>query len=269
MNLFHAALLGIIQGLTEFLPVSSSGHLILVRHLLGLPEEDMAAFIFDVLVQMGTWVAVIIYYRHELLVIGNNMFANLFRRKPATAEARLGWLILLATVPAVIAGWLLKDSIIGTLSSLPATGLLMLGTALLLVAAELVGHRLRAVEDLRPADAIWIGAAQTLALLPAISRSAATLFGGMARNLRRDQAARFAFLIAVPVMPAAAIVALLQLETLPQASSLLLPLAVGFLAAAVIGYLSIRWLLNYLATRSLFPFAIYCAIVGALVLFSA
>lgn len=269
MNLFHAALLGIVQGLTEFLPVSSSGHLILARHLLGLPDEDTAAFIFDVLIQMGTWVAVIIYYRHELLVIAIDILANLFQRKPATAEARLGWLILLATVPAVIAGWLLKDSIIGTLSGLPVTGLLLLGTALLLVAAELIGSRKHGVEDLRPADALLIGAAQSLALLPAISRSAATLFGGMARNLRRDQAARFAFLMAVPVMPAAAVVALLQLEAQPQAGSLLLPLAVGFLAAAVIGYLTIRWLLNYLATRSLFPFAIYCAAVGALVLLLA
>ncbi len=269
MDLFHAALLGVVRGLTEFLPVSSSGHLILARHLLGLPDEDAAAFIFDVLIQMGTWVAVIIYYRHDLLVIGKDMFANLFQRKPASAEARLGWLILLATVPAVVAGWQLKDSIIGTLSSLPATGLLLMGTALLLVAAELIGHRQRAVEDLKPKDAVWVGVFQTLALLPAISRSAATLFGGMARNLRRRQAARFAFLMAVPVMPAAAVVALLQLETLPQASSLLLPLAVGFLAAAVVGYLSIRWLLNYLAAHSLFPFAIYCAIVGVLVLFLA
>lgn len=267
MNLFHAALLGLVQGLTEFLPVSSSGHLILVRHLLGLPDEDTAAFIFDVLIQMGTWVAVVIYFRNELLTIAKDMLSNIFQRKPATAEARLGWLILLATVPAVIAGWLLKDSIVGTLSSLPATGWLLLGTALLLVAAELIGHRQRRAEDLRPTDALWIGAAQSLALLPAISRSAATLFGGMGRNLGRDQAARFAFLMAVPVMPAAAVVAFLQLETLPQATSLLLPLAVGFLGAAVVGYLSIRWLLNYLASRSLIPFAIYCAIVGVLVLF--
>ncbi len=268
MNLLHAALLGIIQGLTEFLPVSSSGHLILVRHLLGIPKEDAAAFIFDVLVQMGTWLALVIYYRDDLLIIAKDMCANLFQRKSASAEARLGWLVLLATFPAVIAGWLLKDSLTGSLSSLPATGWLLLGTALLLVAAELLGHRQRAGEELKPLDALWIGASQILGLLPAISRSAATLFGGMTRNLRR-QAARFAFLMAVPIMPAAAAVAILQLETLPQASGLLLPLAIGFLAATLVGYLTIRWLLNYLATRSLFPFAVYCSVVGILVLFLA
>jgi undecaprenyl-diphosphatase len=269
MTLLHAALLGIIQGLTEFLPVSSSGHLILARYLLGLPKEDTAAFVFDVLVQMGTWVALVIYYRHELLVIGKDMFANIFQRKPASSEARVGWLVLLATVPAVIGGWLLKDSIAGDLSSLPATGWLLLGTALLLVAAELFGRRQRDDEELKPVDAVWIGTSQILGLLPAISRSAATLFGGMTRNLRRPQAARFAFLMAVPIMPAAAVVAILQLETLPQAGGLLLPLAVGFLAATLVGYLTIRWLLNYLATRSLFPFALYCSVVGILVLIFA
>ncbi len=269
MNLLQAALLGIIQGLTEFLPVSSSGHLILVRHLLGLPKEDTPAFVFDVLVQMGTWVALVLYYREELLIIAKDMLANFFQHKPASAEARLGWLVLLATIPAVIGGWLLKDSLAGALSGLPATGWLLLGTALLLVAAELLGHRQRTDEELKPMDALWIGAAQILGLLPAISRSAATLFGGMTRNLRRRQAARFAFLMAVPIMPAAAVVAVLQLETLPQGGGLLLPLAIGFLAAALVGYLTIRWLLNYLATHSLFPFAVYCSVVGILVLFFA
>lgn len=269
MNLIHALLLGIVQGLTEFVPVSSSGHLIVARYLLGLPPEDRAAFVFDVLVQMGTWVAVVIYYRHELLVIASGMLANLFRRKQASPEAQLGWLVLLATIPAVLAGWLFKDKMVGLLSSLPATGVLLLGTALLLVAAELLGNRQQGAEDLRASDAIWIGLAQSLALLPAISRSAATLFGGMARNLRRRQAARFAFLMAVPIMPAAAVVAFLQMEQLPQANGLLLPVLVGFLASTLVGYLTIRWLLNYLATRSLYPFAFYCAGVGLLVLFLA
>lgn len=267
MNLFHAVVLGIVQGLTEFLPISSSGHLILARHLLGLPDEDQAAFVFDVLVQMGTWVAVVIYYRRDLLTIAKDMLANLFQRKPATAEARLGWLVLLATIPAVLAGWLLKDSLAGALSSLPATGLLLIGTALLLVAAELIGRRQRRDEDLRPFDALWIGVSQILGLLPAISRSAATLFGGMTRNLDRRQAARFAFLMAVPILPAAAAVAALQLGSLPHPADLFLPIAVGFVAAGIVGYLTIRWLINYLSTHSLYLFAGYCTVLGLMILF--
>lgn len=269
MNLWHAALLGVVQGLTEFVPVSSSGHLILARYLLGLPGEDQVGFIFDVLVQMGTWVAVVVYFRQELITIAKDMFANIFERKPATSEARIGWLVLLATVPAIIAGWLLKDSIIGTLTSMPATGILLIGTALLLAAAEFIGRHNEGVEDLKTGDALWIGFAQVLALLPAISRSAATMFGGMTRNLRRRQSARFAFLMAVPIMPAAAVVAFLQLETLPAANQILVPVVVGFLASAIVGYITIRWLLHYLANRSLFPFAIYCAVLGGLVLLLA
>jgi undecaprenyl-diphosphatase len=123
------------------------------------------------------------------------------------------------------------------------------------------------MEDLKTSDAIWIGFSQILGLLPAVSRSAATLFGGMTRNLRRRQAARFAFLMAVPIMPAAAVVALMQFDAVPEARSLLLPIAIAFAAAAIVGYLSIRWLLHYLANRSFYPFAIYCVVLAALVLF--
>ena len=269
MDLWHAALLGIVQGLTEFVPVSSSGHLILARYLLGLPGEDQIGFVFDVLVQMGTWVAVIVYFRQELLAIARDMLANIFQRKPATSEARIGWLVILATVPAVVVGWLLKDSMNGSLSSLTATGIFLFGKTILLAAAELIGRHNEGVEDMKASDALWIGAAQVLGLLPAISRSAATMFGGMTRDLRRRQAARFAFLMAVPVMPAAALVALLQLESLPSAADLVAPVIVGFVAAAIIGYITIRWLLHYLANRSLYPFAIYCAVLGALVLILA
>lgn len=264
ITLLQAALLGVVQGLTEFLPISSSGHLILARHLLNLPFEDQSAFIFDVLVQLGTWVAVVVYFWSDLVEIAKGMLAGL-RGKPAGEQGRLGWLVILATIPAVIAGWLLKDSN-EQFAGLTLTGGFLILNALLLAAAEWFDKRQREVTDLRAADAAWIGLTQILGLLPAVSRSAATLFGGMTRNLRRRQAARFAFLMAVPIMPAAAVVAFWQLETLPEAGSLLLPLLAGFAAAAIVGYISIRWLLRYLADHSFYPFAIYCAVLGALVL---
>jgi undecaprenyl-diphosphatase len=263
MTLLQAILLGIVQGLTEFVPVSSSGHLIIARHLMGLPAEDGAAFIFDVLVQLGTWVAVIIYFRTDLLEIGRDMLASL-RGKPGP-HARTGWLVLVATVPAVIAGWLIQDKA-EQFAGLAVTGVFLLFNAALLVAAEWFDKRQREMEDLKTSDAIWIGFAQILGLLPAVSRSAATLFGGMTRNLRRRQAARFAFLMAVPIMPAAAVVAFLQFEALPQAQALVAPILVAFVAAAIVGYLSIRWLLHYLAHRSFYPFAIYCTLLGIILL---
>ncbi|MEX1071844.1 MAG: undecaprenyl-diphosphate phosphatase [Anaerolineales bacterium] len=261
MSLFEATILGIVQGLTEFIPVSSSGHLILARHVFGMQIANEPAFIFDVLVQMGTWVAVLIHYRRDLIAISADMLKGL-RGQPAP-QARLGWLILLATLPAIVVGWWLRHSMAGELSSLTATGLFLLATALLLVIAELFGRRNRDATELHVAGALWIGVFQALALFPAISRSAATLSGGMTRNLTRVQAARFAFLMAVPVMPGAATVALLDLGRLPEGDGLFAPLAIGFLVSAIVGYISIRWLLNYLSAHSLFPFAVYCIAVGA------
>ena len=262
MNLIQAILLGAVQGFTEFVPISSTGHLLLARQILGMQQEIHSAFVFDLLIQMGTWVAVVLFYRHDLATIGVDML-NSLRRQPAP-QARLGWLLVVASIPAVIVGWLAKDSMTGFVSGLGATGLFLLANAGFLVIAELLGGRKREIADLKHGDALWIGVFQASALLPAISRSAATLSGAMLRNLTRRQAARFAFLMAVPIMPAAAVVGLLDLGSLPQANDLILPLFVGFLASAIIGYLSIHWLLNYLSNRSLYPFAVYCAVVGSI-----
>ncbi|MCW5873863.1 MAG: undecaprenyl-diphosphatase UppP [Anaerolineales bacterium] len=264
MTLIQAALLGIVQGLTEFLPVSSSGHLILARALLGLPAEDTAAFVFDVLIQLGTWVAVVAYFFKDLIAIGRDMWAGL-RTRRTSPNARLGWLVLLSMLPAVVVGWLIQDSM-DKFSSMAFTAIFLIVNGLLLVAAEWLGKKQRQLSELTTKDALWIGAAQIIALLPAVSRSASTLFGGMVRDLDRRQAARFAFLMSVPIMPAAGVVAWLQLGSLPEAGSLLLPIAVGFVAAALMGYAAIRWLLGYLATHSFYPFAIYCTALGILIL---
>ncbi len=263
MHLIHAILLGIVQGLTEFLPISSSGHLILARHLLGIGQETQAAFVFDILVQMGTWLAVVIFYWRDLLAIATDMLRGL-AGKPGP-QARLGWLIGLATIPALIVGWMTKDAMTGEMSGLFFTGIFLIVNAVLLTIAELAGHRKRQVIDVKWVDALWIGLFQAIALLPAVSRSAATISGGMTTNLTRRDAARFAFLMSVPVMPAAAVVGLLDLGSLPNAAALIFPLAVGFLVAAVVGFLSIRWLLGYLSNHSFFPFVCYCLVVGGAV----
>ncbi len=270
MTIAQAAVLGIVQGLTEFLPVSSSGHLVLVPHLLGWRLPGPEAFVFDVLVQWGTLFAVLAYFRRDLARIAAAMLRDLGQGRPlASQEGRLGWQIALATVPAVVAGLLFKEQIEGAFSSARATGLFLFATAGLLVAAETIGRRARAVEEMDGWDAWWIGCAQVLALLPGVSRSGATIAGGMARQLNREAAARFSFLMSVPVMLGAGVLALRDLAGLESTAAMVPPLMAGFTTALVSGYFAIRWLLGYLMRHSLYGFAAYCLLAGTVAVLTA
>ena len=263
MTILQSLILGIIQGLTEFLPISSSAHLVLVPYLLkwNIPAEE--AFIFNVLVQDGTLVAVIAYFWKDLWAIVRGFVQGLLIRQPfAEADSRMGWYLILATIPAGILGLSIKDLVEEAFASPTATAVFLLVTAGLLLAAERIGKRSRSFESLHWKDAVWMGAAQALAIFPGISRSGATITGGMLRDLDRPFAARFSFLMSIPVMLAAGLVALLDLFDLPNLSGMLLPVTVGFITAAITGYLSIRWLLAYLTRKSLGGFAVYCIAAG-------
>ncbi len=267
MTLLQAIILGIIQGLTEFLPVSSSAHLVIAPFLLGwdIPKEQ--SFPFDVLVQMGTLIAVIAYFWKDLLGIVTAFVRGLIERRPfADPQARLGWLLILATVPAGLLALLIKDQVEAAFASPAAVGAFLLVTAVLLLSVERIGRKNRTMESFNWIDALWMGLSQALALFPGISRSGATITGGMARHLDRPAAARFSFLMSVPIMLAAGLLTSFDLLEVPNLSSFLPSMAVGFLAAAVVGYLSIRWLLAYLVRHSLDVFAIYCAVLGTITL---
>ena len=263
MTLFQSILLGIIQGLTEFLPISSSGHLVIVPHLLGwnIPADE--AFIYNVLVQVSTLAAVIAYFWKDLVAIVKAVLSGLANGKPvADPQARLGWLIVAATIPAGVGGLLVKDLVEQAFSSLLATGVFLLVTAGLLIIAERLGKRQGELDSLKLGDALWIGMAQAAAIFPGISRSGATITGGMLRGLQRPAAARFSFLMSIPIMLAAGLLAGLDLLDMPNFSRLLPVFIPGFIIAGVVGYLSIRWLLGYLTHRSLSAFAIYCLVIG-------
>jgi len=263
MTLFQSILLGIIQGLTEFLPVSSSGHLVIVPHLLGwnIPADE--AFIYNVLVQVATLAAVIAYFWKDLVAIVKAVISGLLKGKPvADPQARLGWLIVAATIPAGLAGLLVKDLVEQAFSSLLATGGFLIITAALLTIAERLGKRQHDPDSLKLGDALWIGVAQAAAIFPGISRSGATITGGMLRGLQRPAAARFSFLMSIPIMLAAGLLAGLDLLDIPNFSRLLPVFIPGFITAGVVGYLSIRWLLGYLTHRSLTVFAVYCLVIG-------
>jgi undecaprenyl-diphosphatase len=267
MTLLQSIILGIIQGLTEFVPISSSAHLVIAPYLFGWHIPTQGAFIFDVLVQLGTLLAVIVYFRKDLYRIIIAVINGLIRRKPfSDPMARLGWLLVLATIPAVIAGFFFKNLIEQAFGSPPAAALFLFGTAFLLVLAERVGKRTRQLDTITWVDALVIGCFQVVSLLPGISRSGSTISGGMIRNLDRPTAARFSFLMSVPVMIGAGVLAMVDLIKTPNFSMQIPTLIAGFVVAAIVGYLSIRWLLSYLAKRPLYLFAIYCVVISVVVL---
>jgi undecaprenyl-diphosphatase len=263
MTFFQALILGIVQGLTEFLPISSSGHLVLVPAALRWEFESEAAFIFDVLVQWGTLVAVIAYFCDDLLSILKGLVRGVKEKRLFDEPgARLAWLILIASLPAAVAGLLIKPLVEGAFDRPIIVSVFLIVNALLLFSSERVGRFSRNLQEIRLVDAFWIGVAQIFALFPGISRSGVTIAAGLIRNFERRDAARFSFLMALPVMFGAGVVTLMDLFEAVDVSAQIKPLLIGVLAAMVVGYLAIRWLLRYLSQKPLTVFAVYCLAVG-------
>lgn len=265
MSLMQSILLGIIQGLTEFLPISSSAHLVLVPYLLGWDIPAQQAFVFDVLVQVATLIGVVAFFWGDLVTIARAFLRGLAQRQPfSDPDARWGWYLILASLPAGLVGLAIKDQVeLAFASPQAAAGFLILTAGLLLV-AERFGKRQRDSQELDWKDALWMGMGQALAIFPGVSRSGATISGGMLRHLERPTAARFSFLMSVPIMLAAGLVALNDLLEIPQFASLLPVYLPGFISAGLTGYLTIRWLLGYLTRHRLYVFSFYCIVLAAL-----
>lgn len=265
MTLIQAIILGIVQGITEFLPISSTGHLVLVPNLLGWEIAPAAGFVFNVLVQVATLVAVFAYFWQDIVSITQITIQDLVNKEPtAHLESRLAWLLLVATIPASLIGLIFNGTFEKAFNSPIATSIFLLVTAALLVIAEHLGKRSHTLSNITWIDAIWIGISQVLALFPGISRSGATITGGMTRNLDRPDAARFSFLMSIPIMIAAGFFASFELIQIPDSIDLLPAFAAGFIAAALTGYISIRWLLKFLIKNSLKVFTIYCTAFGVI-----
>lgn len=263
MNLLHAILLGIVQGLTEFIPVSSTAHLLIGQQLFGIPADD-AIFSFLVIVQLGTLISLFAFYWQDLLGIAKATLD--FRR--STPERNLGIYIIVATIPALIAGYLLKDAVEALFSQpMLQASIRLFSAAILLTLAELLTRKNRNIDSMTWLDALIVGLFQIIAVFPGASRSGTTISGGMFRGFDRPSAARFAFLMSVPVMLAAGGYEMLDVIRMPNLGKFLPLLAVGFVSAAIIGWFAIKWLIDYLSKRSLYVFAIYCGVVGAIVFF--
>ena len=263
MTIIHAFLLGIIQGLTEFIPVSSTAHLLITQKILNIPADD-AMFSFLVIVQLGTIVSLIVFYWKDLFSI---VKATLDFRH-STPERNLGIYIIVATIPALLAGYLLKDAVEALFKQpLLEASIRLFSAAILLTLAELLTRKNRELPSMTWLDALIVGLFQIIAVFPGASRSGSTISGGMFRGFDRPSAARFAFLMSVPVMLAAGGYQMLDVLKMPNLSEFVPLLAVGFVTAAIVGWFAIKWLIDYLSKRSLYVFAIYCAVVGAIVFF--
>ncbi len=264
MDLFQALVLGLVQGATEFIPISSSGHLVLVPWLL---SWDKAPLAFDTTVHWGTLVAVVAVFwpaLWKLIVAGlNSLLARVDKNRAYDrVQARLAWAIVLGSLPAALAGFFLEDFFEELFGKPVAAAVLLLVTSALLTSSERLSRRERSLEEIGWLDALFIGVAQAFAIMPGISRSGATIAAGLTREVRREAAARFSFLLSTPVIFGAGLFKLLDLVQTGGVGDLAGPLIVGFVTAAVSGYLCIRWLLNYLARRPLYVFAAYCLLFG-------
>lgn len=259
MNPWKALVLGILQGATEFLPISSSGHLVLVPWVLGWSSPGLA---FDTLVHWGTLVAVVAYFYRDLIALIQAWVGNVFLRRPATSDARMAWLLIVGTLPALVMG-LAGETFFEELFSTPVwVAVFLLVTAAILTLSERLGKRVKEAEQLAFWEAILIGVAQGLAIAPGISRSGATIAMGLVLGLRRPAAARFSFLLSLPIILGAGLLQLVEWLGEPTGNVTWLHMSIGFLAAAISGYLCIRFLLSFLQRGKLYPFAIYCALAG-------
>jgi undecaprenyl-diphosphatase len=282
MNILQAIIIGIVQGLTEFIPISSTAHLIFAARALGLYEgvepalraEQTTATI--AVIQLGTLLAVLIYFAPDIWAITvafvRDHFAMLrgggdgARRMNLSDDARLGWLVILGSIPVGLVGLLFKKQIEGTFTkNLWVIATMMIAVALLLALAEKVGKRRREMKDLGVVDALAVGGAQVLALIPGASRSGSTIMGGLFAGETRETAARFSFLLSIPAIAASVLLELREaVEKLPAGSAV--PLVVATIVSAVVGYASIWFLLRFLRTHSTGIFIGYRLIVGAAIL---
>jgi undecaprenyl-diphosphatase len=265
MNLFQSIVLGIVQGLTEFLPISSSAHLRIVPAVLGWEDPGAA---FTAVCQLGTEAAVLIFFRVELWSILTKWLRALRDRELRShPDVRVGWFLIVATIPIGILGFIFRDQIETGARNLWLIGTVLIVFALVLGYADAHGRHNRDIDELSRRDGVLIGLAQSLSLIPGVSRSGATMSAGLLLGLQRPAAARFSFLLAVPAVVASGLFELK--DVISGDKHVNAPLGNTLVATAVafvIGYMAIRWFLRYLANHSVRVFVIYRLVLGSSVL---
>jgi len=265
LNIFQAIILGVVEGLTEYIPVSSTAHLLIAQKLLGVSDPQIVES-FTIIVQAGAIIALIVYFWSDLWNIVTSTLSNLggvFKFNALPENAKMGWYILIATIPAGMIGFIFND-LVETMFSQPLLhSSIRLGmAAVLMTMAEFFGKQHTELKNITWRESLVVGLFQIFAIFPGASRSGSTISGGILMGLNRKSAARFAMLISAPIMLAATGYEVLKLFLEGYHTSYLLPILIGVVTAGITGWFSIRWLLKYVQGHSLYPFAFYCVLIA-------
>lgn len=272
MNFIQALVLGVVQGLTEFLPISSSGHLVLFPYLMGWNINHEANIPYDIIVHFGTLIAVLAFFYGDVKLLTSAFIESVTERKIGDDPyRRLAWFIIIGTIPTGIVYLLVKDMLQASLENPVRVGIEVIITGLLLVASEFLSKRIskrNATKKRRMNwfDVVLIGIAQGVAILPGISRSGATIATGLFRGLTREEAARFSFLLSIPVILAVSLEQIGELAVSGMAGNQVAILFAGFVTSTITGYLAIKYFIDYLKKHSLYVFAFYCFALGTITL---
>ena len=264
MTIFDSIILGIVEGLTEFLPVSSTGHLTITEKLLGLPIDDPAVTAYTAVIQMGAIAAVLLYFAQDIRNIAWAWLRGLVDSgQRTTSDYRLGWYVIVGSVPIGLIGFAAKDVISGPLRSLWWVAGALIVWSVVMVVAERRGTQERNLEQLTLRDAVVIGCAQCLALIPGVSRSGATISVGLLTGLDRVTATRLSFFLSIPALTAAG---LYELKDVVGSSIGLAPTIVGTAVSFVVAYAAVAWLLKFVAHHSIVAFVPYRVVLGGVLL---
>lgn len=263
-EVLRAGLFGALQGVTEFWPVSSSGHLILLH--AAFPEPLLDRLAFDVALHLGTFAATVWFFRKDLAAVARAFLRVIAGRGDGSPDERLGWALVLGTLPTVALALALHGYAEGTFRSVPLVAVLLIAGGVAFFLIERFAKRSREMATITWWDALLIGLAQGVAVIPGVSRSGISIIAGLGLGLKRDAAARFSFLLSVPVVFAAGVEEVGKYVAQGPSSGDLAPFTVGFIASTSIGFLALRFLIRFLGRASLIPFAWYRIAVGAAVL---
>ncbi|MBF0278602.1 MAG: undecaprenyl-diphosphate phosphatase [SAR324 cluster bacterium] len=265
MNGFQALVLGIVQGLTEFLPISSTAHLRIVPHLIGWDDPGAA---FSAVIQLGTLVSVIVYFRGDVVKLSLAAIESLMKRNLwLSGESRLAWAIALGTFPIVLLGLLFKETIETEARGLMVIGISLIVFAVFLFISEKISLQKRVISELSVKDVLIIGICQAFALIPGCSRSGSTITGGLFLGLKREDAARFSFLLGLPAIAGSGLFELFSLFEDGLGQTGIIEILIGISAAFVSGYYSIELLLNFIKKHGTIIFVLYRIILGTTILF--
>ena len=264
MLYLYTILLGIIQGITEFLPISSSGHLVILHEFIDLKLSDSLAF--DVALHLGSVLAMIIYFWKDIVLILKSFFKNIFRSNSVEKERNMAWYIVIAIIPAAVIGYFFEDVIDLYLRSVYVVIAALVIGAILFLLVEKFAKKEQEIWQINWWKALVVGLLQVAALVPGVSRSGITIITGMSLKLKREAAARFSFLIAIPIILGAGLKKIIDISETGFSDGELWIFITGFLASLVVSYLAVRWLIKFLQSHSLHAFAWYRIVLAAVIL---